>query len=315
MSYGHINFSKLLKIKENTYCFDCSKHHVEWCSITNGIFICTQCAGEHRGFGRQTSFVKSCVLDIWKSNFIDFIIKGGNKRLFVLLNFYGIEINGYSNNRQKLYDTCLLKSYRELLGSEVNNKTNKTYFPLSTECFMNDIISNIIYFDYSNTAFMLEENNLNKNNTSISKENVINEIDGLNLWYQQFINNMSDFNGSNTSNSISKSFNLNASIAKETSITLNNKSSKMNTSSSFTIKKPKLLENSNQNNDIKIPSLLNSSSNNEDEFIEVNEENNVYSENPNIYFSGYECNNETITKTNINKSAKSGLLKLFNKIN
>ena len=43
----------------NNKCFECGCPGPQWVSINNGIFICLQCAGKHRGFGVQVSFVRS----------------------------------------------------------------------------------------------------------------------------------------------------------------------------------------------------------------------------------------------------------------
>ena len=44
---------------QNNLCFECGAGAPQWVSINNGIYICLQCAGKHRGFGVQVSFVRS----------------------------------------------------------------------------------------------------------------------------------------------------------------------------------------------------------------------------------------------------------------
>ena len=47
-------------------CFDCDQPilaYNSWMSATYGITLCLECAGVHRGFGVQTSFVRSLALD------------------------------------------------------------------------------------------------------------------------------------------------------------------------------------------------------------------------------------------------------------
>lgn len=43
-------FKELMKIPENKKCFDCDKISCQWASINNGIFLCTNCSGIHRGW-------------------------------------------------------------------------------------------------------------------------------------------------------------------------------------------------------------------------------------------------------------------------
>lgn len=50
---------KQLKIDDpsNISCFDCGGPHTQYASITNGIFICGNCAKEHRKLNPKISIV------------------------------------------------------------------------------------------------------------------------------------------------------------------------------------------------------------------------------------------------------------------
>ncbi len=64
-NYAHPQISKIMKITENNYCFDCNLIRPQWASVNNGIFLCLKCAGVHRGFGVNISFVRSLTMDNW----------------------------------------------------------------------------------------------------------------------------------------------------------------------------------------------------------------------------------------------------------
>ena len=47
----------------NQFCCDCHAAKPDWISVNNGVFLCIQCAGKHRSFGVNISFVRSLTLD------------------------------------------------------------------------------------------------------------------------------------------------------------------------------------------------------------------------------------------------------------
>jgi hypothetical protein len=76
---------RLLARPENFMCADCAipgaGHRPTWASISLGVFICMRCAGVHRGLGVHVSQVRSCSLDTWRADQVEFMAAcGGNTR-------------------------------------------------------------------------------------------------------------------------------------------------------------------------------------------------------------------------------------------
>ena len=65
----------------NSTCVDCSSRNPEWASITYGVLICTKCAGRHRSYGVQTSFVRSVNMDAWSHSQVLAMLEGGNDQM------------------------------------------------------------------------------------------------------------------------------------------------------------------------------------------------------------------------------------------
>lgn len=105
----------LLKEKENKVCFDCGNALPKWASINNGIFICLNCAGQHRGLGVQISFVRSVSMDSWEKKHIEIMKVGGNKRLKEVMQEFGIPLDMKIETKYKLK---ALEYYRQLLKAE-----------------------------------------------------------------------------------------------------------------------------------------------------------------------------------------------------
>ena len=79
---------KKLQTDLNKFCCDCFSQDADWVSINNGIFLCIKCAGIHRSFGVQISFVRSLQLDLLEYDQVQMLKKGGNRKYLEFLELY-----------------------------------------------------------------------------------------------------------------------------------------------------------------------------------------------------------------------------------
>ncbi|KAF4668341.1 hypothetical protein FOZ61_006580 [Perkinsus olseni] len=69
----------ILSRPENSVCADCNAPNPRWASVNLGVFICTNCAGIHRGIGTHITFVQSATIDQWKPEWVALADAVGNK--------------------------------------------------------------------------------------------------------------------------------------------------------------------------------------------------------------------------------------------
>ena len=126
-------FTELMKIKENKRCFDCNVKSCQWASINNGIFLCTNCSGIHRGLGVDKSYIRSILWDNWTDNQLEFMKKGGNKNLKDFLKDYPYDTKQIKP--EIFYNTKIMIYYRKLLKSKVENRDMDLLPPSKEEAF------------------------------------------------------------------------------------------------------------------------------------------------------------------------------------
>lgn len=76
----------------NLYCLDCKSNQSRYCSLTFGVFLCKDCAMNHKKLlGRERSFIKNVGTDKWDDFQVRFLQIGGNKAFMNFLALYGLE--------------------------------------------------------------------------------------------------------------------------------------------------------------------------------------------------------------------------------
>ena len=101
--------------EKNSTCFDCDNKPAHWASISNGIFLCLDCSGEHRGFGIGVSFIRSVTMDEWNQDQVNIMKVGGNQRLRDFLTIYNMPED---IDKKRIYCSKLMNFYRKQLKAE-----------------------------------------------------------------------------------------------------------------------------------------------------------------------------------------------------
>lgn len=95
----------------NNFCFECKEENPQWISVNNGIFVCLNCAGIHRSFGVQISFVRSLQMDNISTVQLKLLKYGGNSKLRDFLHLYSLQNEPISTR----YFTKACQLYRDKL--------------------------------------------------------------------------------------------------------------------------------------------------------------------------------------------------------
>ena len=141
MHFSNETFTELMKIKENKRCFDCNIKSCQWASINNGIFLCTNCSGIHRGLGVDKSYIRSILWDNWTENQLEFMKQGGNKNLKEFLLEYPYDIKQITPD--KFYGSKIISYYRKLLKSKVDKTKFDVLPPSKEEAFEENEVINL----------------------------------------------------------------------------------------------------------------------------------------------------------------------------
>ncbi len=126
-NYSHPDIYDIIQIEGNSECIDCGEKNPKWTSLNNGIFLCLRCAGVHRSFGMNISYIRSLQIDSWTENQLLFLTKGGNNKFKKNLEEFNIDINSSSVDIK--YKTKAADYYRRYLKNEVDRECDSNYIP------------------------------------------------------------------------------------------------------------------------------------------------------------------------------------------
>lgn len=150
----------------NSKCFDCDNMPAHWASVTNGIYLCMDCSGEHRGFGVGVSFIKSVTLDQWTQDQVNLMKAGGNQRLKDFLTTY--EMPG-DIDKKVIYCSKIMNYYRKQLKAESLGQLFMEPLPPKEEFWspatLDDDTPNI-FSSNNNSNNLFSNNNINSINNN-----------------------------------------------------------------------------------------------------------------------------------------------------
>jgi len=153
---------------ENKICFDCGGPFPTYVSINNGVFICSNCANNHKKLGYNISYIHQ-INAPWDQYLLSFATRGGNNRFKRLCLQYEVPCQSYNENDDEKLNKYVIRlgEYNRLvLRSEV--LAEEPPEPLYFETAKDPINLNIIYFpEFQNYQLFRGEFNVPVNNDSI----------------------------------------------------------------------------------------------------------------------------------------------------
>eukprot|EP00439_Symbiodinium_sp_Y106_P052108 s4488_g6.t5 len=115
-------------------CADCSALGCEWASVSYGIYLCVDCAGQHRGLGVHLSFVRSLAMDRWTPSQLRRMELGGSLRFRAFLAPFGLgDSSGAGSSCHARYSSRAASYYRRRLDAECRGQAFSDVAPSREE--------------------------------------------------------------------------------------------------------------------------------------------------------------------------------------
>eukprot|EP00750_Incisomonas_marina_P017489 INCI2097.1.p1 GENE.INCI2097.1~~INCI2097.1.p1 ORF type:complete len:1052 (+),score=115.91 INCI2097.1:188-3343(+) len=121
---------RVRKLPGNQFCCDCGRKRPEWASISLGLLLCINCAGEHRSLGVYKSKIRSITMDSWSQEQLRSLTCGGNQKLKRYFRRCRLPWNMLSIAER--YSTPQADAYRSALSSAartIGGKLNISNLP------------------------------------------------------------------------------------------------------------------------------------------------------------------------------------------
>lgn len=117
------NVLKISNEPSNKKCIDCFSKHAKWVSLYYGIFMCIDCAGQHRALGIFIDSVRSAGLDFWDKKSYLAVKYGGNARFIEYC-----KENNVDNIKEisEKYQNKIIVEYSDKLSDKIKNETGES---------------------------------------------------------------------------------------------------------------------------------------------------------------------------------------------
>lgn len=120
------------KKSANKRCVDCNAPSTVWVNLTFSVFICTECAGRHRGIGSDICKIKSTVLDKWDTEELKRVFVGGN-----------LKVKGHLKEDESIKKRYSNRSYVKILDELVEKVNDEDLFIEAEQVVEDKVFENV----------------------------------------------------------------------------------------------------------------------------------------------------------------------------
>ena len=186
--------NKILNQKMNLICFDCRKNSPKNISINNAIFLCQNCAANHKkNFSEKISFIIDNNLNLLSINYLRYLFIGGNQNLDNFINYVFPGLQNYPP--EILYRTQALIYYRDNLKFKINEGPEPIY---PNELMAYKIVSEKGLINIRDKSNIFHNLNINIDNNDINSNSNNNDI--INNYFNNYNNTYNTYNNISITN-------------------------------------------------------------------------------------------------------------------